>query len=128
MEFERYWAEGVRTFAAGDGSFSEISSDAPTVYSKGLEAVQPGRSVSQVYKAIVDELRLSGLELLSDYGLGSGIGLSLNESPIISEKGAQRLKEGMCLALRLAARDKIYGRVMFGNTLLVGKNGAEVLT
>ena len=128
VEFERYWAEGVRTFVAGDGSFSEISSDAPTVYSRGLEAVRPGRSVSQVYKAIVDEVRLSGLELLSDYGLGGGIGLSLNEPPIISEKGAQRLKEGMCLALRLTARDEIYGRVMFGNTLLVGKNGAEVVT
>ena len=128
VEFERYWAEGVRTFGAGEGSFSEISSDASTVYSRGLEAIRPGRSVSQVYKAIVDEVRLSGLELLSDYGLGNGIGLSLNEPPIISEKGAQRLKEGMCLALRLTARDEIYGRVMFGNTLLVGKNGAEVVT
>jgi Xaa-Pro dipeptidase len=128
VEFERYWAEGVRTFAAGDGSFSEISNDEPTVYSRGLEAVQPGRSISQVYKALVDEMRLAGLEPLFDYGLGGGIGLSLNELPIISEKGAQRLKEGMCLALRLVARDEIYGRVMFGNTLLVGKNGAEVVT
>jgi Xaa-Pro dipeptidase len=128
VEFERYWAEGVRTFAAGEFSFSEISSDAPTVYSWGLEEVQPGRGVSQLYKAIADEVRLSGLELLSGYGLGGGIGLSLNEPPIISEKGAQRLKEGMCLALRLPARDEIYGRVMFGNTIIVGKNGAEVVT
>jgi Xaa-Pro aminopeptidase len=71
---------------------------------------------------------LAGLEPLSDYGLGNGIGLSLNESPVISEKGGKGLKEGMCLALRLAARDEIYGRVMFGNTLLVGKDGAEVVT
>jgi hypothetical protein len=30
--------------------------------------------------------------------------------------------------LRLPARDEIYGRVMFGNTIIVGKNGAEVVT
>jgi Xaa-Pro aminopeptidase len=47
---------------------------------------------------------------------------------VISEKGAQKLKEGMCLSLRLAVKDKTYGSTMFGNTLLVRKNGAEVLT
>jgi Xaa-Pro aminopeptidase len=128
VEFERYWAEGVRTFAAGEASFSELASDVPTVYDRALETVKAGNTVSRVCKAVVDETRAAGMEPLSDYGFGNGIGLSLNESPVVNEKGAQRLKEGMCLALRLAARDEIYGRVMFGNTVIVGKNGAEVVT
>jgi Xaa-Pro aminopeptidase len=128
VEFERYWAEGVRTFVANETSFSEIASDVTAVYSRVLETVKAGNAVSHVYKAIVDEARLSGFELLSDYGVGNGIGLSLNEAPIISEKGAQKLRDGMCLALRLGIKDKTYGSVMFGNTLLVGKNGAEVVT
>ena len=128
VEFERYWAEGIRTFAAGEASFSELTSDAPTVYGRALETVKTGSTVARVYKAIVDEAALAGLQPLLDYGFGNGIGLSLNESPVITERGGQRLKEGMCLALRLAARDEIYGRVMLGNTLIVGKDGTEVVT
>ncbi len=126
--FERYWAEGVRTFAAGEASFSEVASDATTVYGRALERVKAGAAVSHLYKAMVDDARQSGLEPLSEYGFGNGIGLSLNEAPVIGEKGAQKLKEGMSLALRLPVSDKNHGRVMFGNTLLVGKNGAEVVT
>lgn len=128
VEFERYWAEGVRTFATGEGSFSELANDAPTVFDRALGAVKIGNAVSEVYKTIVDEAASAVLALLPDYGFGNGVGLSLNEFPVISEKGAQRLKEGMCIALRLAARDEIYGRVMLGNTIIVGKNGAEVVT
>ena len=90
--------------------------------------VERVRAVSQVYRDLFDGARESGLEPLSDYGLGNGIGLSLNESPVISERGGQRLKEGMCLALRVAVHDKTFGNVMIGSTLLVGKNGVEVVT
>jgi Xaa-Pro aminopeptidase/Xaa-Pro dipeptidase len=128
VEFERYWAEAARTFTIKEASFSEITSDATAVYGRAIDAIKPGRTVSQLYKDVLEDAGRSGLELLSDYGLGGGIGLSLNELPVINEKGAQKLKEGMCLSLRLAVKDKTYGSTMFGNTLLVGKNGAEVLT
>jgi len=128
VEFERYWAEAVKTFTVKEDSFSEIASDATAVYDRAIDAIKPGRAVSRLYKDLLEDAGRSGLELLSDYGLGGGIGLSLNELPVINEKGVQKLKEGMCLSLRLAVRDKTYGSTMFGNTLLVGKNGAEVLT
>ncbi len=128
VEFERYWAEAVKTFMVKEDSFSEIASDATAVYGRAVDAIKPGRTVSRLYKDLLEDARRSGLELLSDYGLGGGIGLSLNELPVINEKGAQKLKEGMCLSLRLAVKDKTYGSTMFGNTLLVRKNGAEVLT
>ena len=127
-EFERYWAEGMKTFAVGEASFSEIANDVTAVYARALNAIKPGMKVSRLGKDLLEDVRRSGLELLRDYGLGNGIGLSLNEPPVISDKGAQRLKEGMCLALRLAVSHKTYGSVMLGNTLIAGKNGAEVLT
>ena len=128
VEFERYWAEGMRTFAVNEASFSEIASVAADVFNRVLETVKAGNAVSQVYRAVVAGARQSGLDLLPDYGLGNGIGLSLNEAPIVKEKGARKLKEGICLALRLAVKDKTFGRVMFGNTLFVGKHGAEIVT
>jgi len=128
IEYERYWAEGIKTFAAGEASFSEVASEAKSVYYQAIALIKPGRTVSQVYRDLFDGARESGLEPLSDYGLGNGIGLSLNEWPVINERGGQKLKEGMCLALRVAVHDKTLGNVMIGGTLLVGKNGVEVVT
>jgi Xaa-Pro aminopeptidase len=128
VEFERYWAEGVRTFAAEESSFAEIETSATAAYNRAFEAMKAGETVSKVYAGILAGLRKSELELTPEYDLGGGIGLSLNEAPAISQEGSQKLKEGMCLALRPTVKDKTHGRVMFGNTLLIGKNGAEVVT
>jgi Xaa-Pro aminopeptidase len=128
IEYERYWAEGIKTFATGEASFSEIASDAKSVYYQAIALIRPGRTVSQVCRDLFDGARGSGLEPLSCYGLGNGIGLSLNESPVINERGGQKLKQGMCLAPRLAVHDKTLGNVMIGSTLLVGKNGVEEVT
>ena len=62
------------------------------------------------------------------YGLGRGIGLSLNEWPLIDPGAKEELKEGMCLTLRLAVKDGTGGAVMIGNTLSLSKTGVEVLT
>ncbi len=128
VEFERYWAEGVRTFAAGEASFSEVLSDLAAVYDRALNALKPGMTASELCKELLKEARNSGLEPTPDFGYGNGIGLSLNESPVIKEKSAQKIKEGMCIALRLPVTDKTYGKIMFGRTFLVRKSGAEAVT
>jgi Xaa-Pro aminopeptidase len=103
-------------------------SDAPAVLARAVEAIKPGMTVAEVHNLIAEHAKQPGFELLADYGVGNGVGLSLNELPVVSVKGAQRLKEGMCLAVRLPVRDKTYGKVMFGSTIIVGKNGAEPVT
>jgi Xaa-Pro aminopeptidase len=128
LAFERYWAEGVRTFAAGESSFSEVLSDITAIYDRALNTLKPGMKVSQLCKELLDAARGSSLEPLSEFDYGNGIGLSLNELPVINEKSAQKIKEGMCIAVRLPVTDKTYGKVIFGRTFLVGKNGAEAAT
>jgi len=77
---------------------------------------------------ITERAQQSGFEMLADYALGNGIGLSLNEQPVVRANSVQKLKEGMCLALRLPVSDKTFGKVMFGSTLIVGKEGVEKIT
>ena len=127
--FERYWAEGIRTFVAENASFVEAKPESlEKLYQEITATMKPGNSIAQCYEGASHKIEQAGSGYMSQYGLGNGIGLSLSESPAISREGAGRFAKSTCFALRLAVRDTTYGSVMFGNTLLVGKSGAEVLT
>jgi Xaa-Pro aminopeptidase len=128
VEFERYWAEAARTFVAGESSFSEMSGETAAIYAQAVAAVTPKRSISEVFAEVRNRVQDSGFEFVADFGLGGGIGLSLHESPVITEKGKEKLKERMCLALRIAAKEQSGRFLMMGNTLILGKEGVEIVT
>ena len=127
--FERYWAEGVRTFVAGDSGFSEVNDEKMNeLYQHVLAAVKPEKSVSQFYKEVLEEFRRKDVKSIPDYGLGHGIGLNPEELPIFDDKDTNRFAEGMCFVLRLAIRDQERGAIMTGNTICLSEAGTEVLT
>lgn len=130
VEFERYWSEGIRTFVAADASslVPTQSDNAYALYEGIMAGMKPGKAVSQFYKEIVNQIQKSPFDYIPEYGLGQGIGLSLHEFPVITDEDSNLLKEGMCLTLRLAIRDKEMGAVMIGNTIHLSKDGPEVLT
>jgi Xaa-Pro aminopeptidase len=127
--FERYYAEGVRTFVAGNSGFSEVTDEKVNeLYNQILAAVKPGKSVSQFYKETMDAIRQKEAKHIPDYGLGNGIGLSLQELPFFDEKDANRFSKGMCFVLRLALQDRGRGAMMTGNTICLSESGVEILT
>jgi Xaa-Pro aminopeptidase len=65
---------------------------------------------------------------LTEYGLGHGIGLSLEEPPLLTGDDVTVLRGGMCLTLRLAAKDRELGAVMIGETVHISNSGPEILT
>jgi Xaa-Pro aminopeptidase len=73
-------------------------------------------------------LEKSPMEYIPRYGLGHGIGLSLQESPLISEEVDDRLEEGMCFTLRLTLKEKKGGDSMIGNTICISKNNPLAFT
>ncbi|HUT71757.1 MAG TPA: M24 family metallopeptidase [Desulfatiglandales bacterium] len=127
--FERYWAEAIRTFVVQNGSFEEPElENAEALFKRIADEIKPGKAVSQFCGEAIKEIQEDGFGLISEYGFGGGIGLSLNEPPAITQVHANDLKEGMCLALRLALKDKSLGGIMTANTLVVKRSGAELLT
>ncbi|MFH1122632.1 MAG: M24 family metallopeptidase, partial [Pseudomonadota bacterium] len=93
-----------------------------------IECLQPGKAVSRCTRDIRGGIQEAGADVIDDYGLGQGIGLSLKERPIFREDAKGALDEGMCLSLRLGVRDKTMGALMMGNTFRVSKTGLEGLT
>jgi Xaa-Pro aminopeptidase len=127
--FERYWAEGIRTYRAEESSFVLANDDKThELFQQLVAALKPGKPVSQFYRETMEELRRRNVRSIPGYGLGHGIGLSMEEAPVIDEKDANRFAEGMCLVLRMAAADQERGAVMTGNTIHLSQAGAEVLT
>jgi len=129
VEFERYWAEGTRTFIAKGSTLTRPgSADAEALYERMVKGLTAGKSVSSFYKETLGKIKRTKAVCLTEYGLGDGIGLSLQELPLLTGEDKTLLKEGMCLTLRLALKDPEMGALMIGNTLHLSKSGPELLT
>ena len=128
VEFERYWAEGVRTFVSDKASLAEVPAAKREFYELALAAIKPGMDVTEAYRDILTAARRSAGELILNQGTGGGIGLSPEEPPEFNEACKEGIENGMCLTLHLAAKDELYGAVMFGETVIVHQEGIEVVT
>ncbi len=129
VEFERYWAEAIRTFTIQNASFVETQAEVlKTLGETVMEGMKAGARASQVYKRAMTEMKKAKSEILLDDGLGGGIGLSPNEPPAITQEDRTVLTPGICLSLRLGVQNKEIGTLMTGDTIYLSRKGAEALT
>jgi Xaa-Pro dipeptidase len=129
VEFERYWAEAVRTSTLKESTFAEIQPDTvKTLYENILQGMKIGKRMSPFYRETRAKIAKVKFEEISGYGMGQGIGLGLKELPLIAKEDRNILADGMCLSLRLGIRDKELGAAMIGDTIYLSSKGPEVLT
>ena len=133
VEFERYWAEGTRTYRAEGASLAESTAEgARSLYNRITKGLVPGITASGFYREALAKIRRSRIPFVADYGLGGGIGLSCQEPPLLSADDDTVLREGMTLSLRLAVTTPETGLAMLGDTVhLSGKEpgkSPEILT
>jgi Xaa-Pro aminopeptidase len=130
VEFERYWAEAIRTFTYSAGSFVEEKSvESSAAFARFCKALKPGAKVSEFYQ---QASALSGsycVDILRPYGFGNGIGLGLDEAPFLREESVEELKQGMVVSLRTATPGSNGASCsLIGNTFLVDGHGGSILT
>jgi Xaa-Pro aminopeptidase len=129
VEFERYWAEGVRTYLFKDTAFIKPDTEpVNALYNQIVGSMTPRKRASQLYREVVDKIKANSMDVILDYGFGQGIGLSIQEPPIFTDEDATSLQEGMCLTFRLAIKHGEMGTFMMGDTIYLSKDGPEVLT
>lgn len=129
VEFERYWAEGMRTFVLEGDSFKKCPVESfDILYSQIIQEMRLGKKISQFYQETVAEVKATHRASIHQYGLGQGIGLSLHEPPLLTEEETKPFREGMCLTFRLAIKNEGKNSMMIGNTIYLSKGGPEILT
>ncbi|HEY7285894.1 MAG TPA: M24 family metallopeptidase [Vicinamibacterales bacterium] len=117
---ERYWAEAIRTFHAGSSIFESV---APEDMRRRFQALvgmfRPGTSVQDCVRAVRTGMTASEWQALDVCGgPGHGIGVTPEESPVLSESCDDTLAPGMCLTVRAALQheDRI---VLHGETIVL---------
>ena len=96
--------------------------------------LKPGAIPSEIYNEIMENLDTEFLENFMGYGdrrvnfLGHGIGLLIDELPVIARGFNEPLKEGMVFAIEPKKGIKNIGMVGIENTFIVTPNGGECIT
>ena len=95
---------------------------------RGIRAVRPGATTSQVDAACRDYIKKMGYGSYFGHGTGHGVGLEIHEAPNVSGRSAEVLKPGMVITVEPG----IYLPGRFGvrieDMVLVTEKGHEVLT
>lgn len=96
--------------------------------------LKPGNIPADIYRAIMDNLDAEFLNNFMGYGnrrvkfLGHGIGLVIDELPVIAEGFCEPLQEGMVFALEPKKGFKDIGMAGIENTFIVTPQGGRCIT
>jgi Xaa-Pro aminopeptidase len=99
-----------------------------------VSRLKPGEIPSAIYRDVMAELRPEFLDNFMGYGkhkvrfLGHGIGLWIDEYPVIAEGFDEPLQEGMVLAVEPKKGIPEVGMVGIENTFVVSPQGGRPLT
>jgi len=133
-----YHADQTRTYCIGKAgkAIHELYDDLQAVADHLIGTIRPGMTGRDVYRMArqkADDLGRSG-EFMSFGGgkasriLGHGIGLELNEPPILSEHDSSSIPEGCVVALDMHMMTQGGGVVKLEDMIHVGRGGNEILT
>ena len=98
------------------------------------EMLKPGNIPSHIYENIMDSLPPDFLENFMGFGkrqvkfLGHGIGLTIDELPVLAKGFDEPLQENMVFALEPKKGVKNVGMVGIENTFVVGSQGGRCIT
>jgi Xaa-Pro aminopeptidase len=134
--FNGYQTDLTRCWSVGDVSeLAQRAHQCSIDIMRDLESFGvPGAEIGEMYRRAVAIAEKTGLK---DYFMGHkhkvafighGVGIELNEQPVIMERNKQQLEEGMTLAIEPKFVIPGVGAVGIENTYVVRPNGLENLT
>ena len=93
-----------------------------------IAAVREGVTTGQVDQKARQVLESEGLGKAFVHSTGHGLGLEIHEPPRIGRRDKTRLQAGMVITIEPGAYVRDFGGIRIEDTVLVTKNGCEVLT
>ena len=133
-----YHADQTRTYCLGKApaAVRSLYGDLKAVADHLIDRMKPGVRCSELYRMAVDKAeKLGRAGHFLNFGqgkrsrlIGHGIGLELNEPPVVAEYEQGELDEGCLIALDMHMMDEAEGVVKLEDMILVKNGGNEILT
>jgi Xaa-Pro aminopeptidase len=135
---EGYHCDQTRTYCLGPapGAVRSLYADLKKIADHTIALIRPGAKCSDIYHAAVaraEELGIQDAFLSFGNGkksflIGHGVGLEVNEPPIISSHNDASIVAGAVMAVEMHALAKGMGVIKLEDTIHVGSHGNEILT
>lgn len=132
-----YHCDEARTYVAGkaERKLQDIFDFLKKVEENAFETIRPGVSVSKIYdsarKVIEHTIYKNNFMGFGKYVgkyVGHGLGLEIDEPPIIGPNNQISVRAGMVIALEPKIMIPKYGGAALEDTILVTENGLEIIT
>lgn len=124
VQHQRYWGEAAQMLVLGDATDvqRELQARAENALDAMMRVAVPGAATGALVQAAQMQLG-AALDGALVYGLGHGIGLDAEESPVIKAEAADKLQDGDTLALRVVLHGADSGAIV-ARTVQVRSGGA----
>jgi Xaa-Pro aminopeptidase len=135
---EGYHADQTRSYVLGKANkgIKTLYRHLKEIADYLIQTIKPGLTCRDIYAVAIEkskEIRVSDAFLNFGKGrkshmIGHGVGLELNEPPILSAHDPSEISDGFVLALDMHMMDDTAGVVKLEDMILVNKSGNEILT
>jgi Xaa-Pro aminopeptidase len=133
-----YHADPTRTYCIGEAheGIRSLHADLRTIADYLIGQIRPGMKCSEVYRMAVERSADAGrTDHFLNFGqgrrsrlIGHGIGLELNEPPIISEYDHTQIPGNCVIALDIHMMEAGLGVAKLEDMILISEGGNEILT
>jgi len=130
-------ADEIRTYVVGKASRrrKEVYRDVLELQDHLLARIRPGMPIGELFAYAMQHVKSLGYEsYFQGYGksqgryIGHGVGLELDEWPVLDGRARYRIQEGVVLAVECKFIIPDFGAVFIEDTVVVRSQGIEILS
>ncbi|MBM3301149.1 MAG: aminopeptidase P family protein, partial [Deltaproteobacteria bacterium] len=96
-----YWSDAARMLAMGEPTPEQRKAYESVVILRetAIRYLKPGTRCNEVFRSVKEEAEREGIPLISDLGVGHGVGVTTHEPPYLNDGDETELRPGMVLVL-----------------------------